>query len=65
MLGVSGINVNLFSDLKMSNKVGIRCVRTNPHILQKYKTGDFFDVMLAEIYSLLISMFRLQWLVIH
>ena len=65
MLGVSGINVNLFSDLKMSNKVGIRCVRTNPHILQKYKTGDFFDVMLAEIYSPLISMFRLQWLVIH
>ena len=51
MLGVSGINVNLFSDLKMSNKVGNRCVRTNPHILQKYKTGDFFDVMLAEIYS--------------
>ena len=51
MLGVSCINVNLFSDLKMCNKVGIRCVRTNPHILQKYKTGDFFDVMLAEIYS--------------
>ena len=43
--------VKLFSDLKMSNKIGFPRVRTKPHMLHKHKTGDFFDVMLAEIYS--------------
>ena len=43
--------VNIFSDLNMSCKIGFSRVRTKPHLLNNYKTGDFFDVMLAEIFS--------------